>query len=142
MLNVKKLLTKIISKFSIEEFMLTAYNGFDMAYGYGRYDKSTDSVRIYFVGIDSSNLPQNSALFTVPSKYRPAEAYGVPIIYTASTGAGLYYASLLTDGTIVQSAGSTLRGVLGLAEYKLGGVIRQLLSTFATLFNREGVAVC
>lgn len=121
MLNVKKTITKILGRFAIEEFMLTAYSGFDSAYGYGRYDKATGTVRLYFYGIDSTNLPQNTALFTIPDKYKPSQAYGVPIVYTATSGAGVYYASLLTNGTIVQNAGSTLRGIFGLVEYQWGG---------------------
>ena len=121
MKKITTLLNAIRGRLDIEEFSLTAYSGFDSAYGYGRYDKATDSVRLYFYGVDSANLPQNTALFTVPQEYKPAQAYGVPIVYTATTGAGLYYASLQTDGTIRQNAGSTLRGIGGFVEYKLGG---------------------
>lgn len=121
MLNIKKTITKIIGRFGVEEFSLSAYAGFDSAYGYGRYDKATNTVRLYFFGVDTANLPQNTALFTVPDKYKPSQAYGIPIVYTATSGAGVYYASLLTDGTIKQNAGSTLRGILGLVEYTLGG---------------------
>ena len=121
MLNVKSLLTKLLDRVGVVEFNLTPYAGFDNAYGYGRYDKATNSVRLYFFGVDSANLPQNTALFTVPNEYAPSQAYGVPIIYTATSGAGVYYASVLTNGTIVQNAGSTLRGIYGFVEYKLGG---------------------
>lgn len=144
MLDLKALLAKILRRFAIEEFMLTAYAGFDSAYGYGRYDKATDSVRLYFYGVDSANLPRNTALFTVPDKYKPSQAYGVPIVYTATGGVGFYYASLLTNGTIVQNAGSTLRGIFGLVEYQLGGVIESINRFFTTLSSPKdwGWAMC
>ena len=142
MLNVKKTLTKLLGRIGVEEFNLSAYSGFDNAFGVGKYDKATDTVRIYCFGVDTANLPQNTALFTIPSKYKPSGNVGVPMVFGSTGGAGLSYATVKSDGTIVQSAGSTLRSVITVGEYKLGGVIRQLLSTLATAFFRKGVAVC
>lgn len=142
MLNIKKTLTKLLGRMGMEEFNLTvSYSSFDMAYGYGRYDRAANSVRLYFVAYDSANLPQNTALFTVPEKYRPSQTYAVPIVYGASSSVGTYYASLSTDGTIKQNAGSTLRSIFGFVEYKLGGVIRTLKKAISNLY-REEVAVC
>ena len=65
MLNVKKLLTKILDRTGCEYFTLTGYAGFDSVLGYGFYDKSTDTVRLYMYGADSANISTSTVLFTV-----------------------------------------------------------------------------
>ena len=143
MLNVKKTLTKLLGRVGVEEFNLSAYSGFDNAFGVGKYDKATNTVRLYVFGVDTANISSSTALFTVPSAYRPSTNTAMPIAYATSSASGVYYATLnASNGTITQGATNSLRQVIGFCEYTLGGVIRQLLSTLATAFVRKGVAVC
>ena len=142
MLNTKKLLTKLLGRVGVEEFNLSAYSGFDNAFGVGKYDKATDTVRIYIFGVDTANISSSTTLFTVPSDYRPSGNVAIPITYATSSAAGVYYATInATNGNITQGATNSLRQIMGFCEYKLGGVIRTLKNAISNLY-REGVAVC
>lgn len=142
MLNIKKTLTKLFSRIGVEEFNLTVYAGFDNSFGVGKYDKATDTVRLFCWGTDTANLPTGTALFTVPEEYRPSGNVALLMVFGASGGSGTYYSILnSSNGAITQSAGSTLRSVVIWGEYKLGGVIRTLKNAISNLY-REGVAVC
>lgn len=122
MLNVKKTLTKLFSRIGVEEFNLSVYSGFDNAFGVGRYDKATDTVRIYIFGLDTANISSSAALFTVPAEYRPSANVAMPIAYTTSSVAGVYYAIInASNGNITQGATNSLRQIMGFCEYKLGG---------------------
>lgn len=122
MKNITTLLHTIRRRLAIEEFNLTGYAGFDNMVAVGRYDKATDTVRIYCWGLDSANLPTGSALFTVPEQYRPSANVALIMMFTATGGAGTHYAILqAASGAITQNAGNTLRSVLIVGEYKLGG---------------------
>lgn len=103
----------------VEYFTLTGYSGFDNSLGYGFYDKSTDTVRLYMYGMDSVNIGTSVVLFTIPSKYKPPQNIGAPMVYSTASASGVYYALIYTDGTVSQSASSSLRSFVAFGEYKL-----------------------
>lgn len=142
MLNVKKTLTKLFSRIGVEEFNLTGYAGFDNAFGVGKYDKATDTVRLYMFGADSANISSSTTLFTVPEGYRPSgNVPAIAVMATDSSNGIVYYLTVGADGTVKQNLTSYLRRVVAVCEYKLGGVIRTLKNAISNLY-REGVAVC
>ena len=120
MLNVKKLLTKLLGRMGNEYFTLAGYSGFDNAVGYGFYDKAANTVRLYMYGSDSANIPAGT-VFTVPAGYRPSENIGAPMTFTTASAAGTHFLTVHADGTVTHNASSTLRSFQSFAEYKLGG---------------------
>ena len=122
MLNVKKMLTKLLGRVGSEYFTLGSYSGFDNASGYGIYDKSSNTVRLYMFGIDSANIPTSATLFTVPDGYRPTgNTPAIAVMSTDTTYGIVYYATVGTDGTVTQSLTSYLRRFSAVCEYQLGG---------------------
>lgn len=108
------------SKVGVVEFNLTGYAGFDNAFGVGKYDIATDTVRLYCYGTDSANLPTNTALFTVPAEYKPPGNVALLMPFSGTGGAGMHYAVLQSaTGEITQNGGNTLRTVLIFGEYKV-----------------------
>ena len=138
MLDVKALLTKLLGRVGNEYFTLTGYAGVDESVGDGWYDKSTDTVRLYMYGRDSANIP-NGTVFTVPAGYRPSDNIGAPMTFQTASAAGTHFLTVHADGTVTQNASSSLRSFSAYCEYKLGGVVRQLLSA---LTSGRGWAMC
>ena len=103
----------------VEYFTLTGYSGFDSVIGYGFYDKSTDTVRLYMYGADSANISTSTVLFTVPSAYRPPQNIGAPMMFATTAGSGAHYATVSTNGEVKQTASSSLRQFLAFCEYQL-----------------------
>ena len=122
MLDIKKLLTKLLGRVGSEYFTLTPYAGFDSYVGYGFYDKSANTIRLYMFGMDSANIPLSAALFTVPEGYRPTRnTAGIAVLSTDSVNGVSYHITVGTDGTIKQNFTNYLRRVLAVCEYQLGG---------------------
>ena len=120
MLNVKKTLTKLLGRVGSEYFTLGSYSGFDNASGYGIYDKSSNTVRLYMFGIDSGNIPLNTTLFTVPESYRPTgNIPAIAVMATDSTNGIVYYATVGTDGTVKQNLTGYLRRIIAICEYQI-----------------------
>lgn len=106
MLNIKKLLTKILNSFGTN----TTY--VQNSYGLLRLtkDKATNTVRCYGYFRSSTDIGISTVLFIVPSGYRPKEQRAVPMYLT--TGGGIttsYYGYANTDGTIIQQLGASVR---------------------------------
>lgn len=103
-----------------EYFTLGSYSGFDNASGYGIYDKSCNTVRLYMFGIDSANIPTNATLFSVPEEYRPkGNIPAIAVLSTDSTNGIVYYVTVGTDGTVKQNLTSYLRRVIAICEYQI-----------------------
>lgn len=81
--------------------------------GYGIYQKSTNTVRIYLSALGS--VTSNLVAQGIPAKYRPSTSKSVPVI--ASGTAGLGY--IKTDGTIEQQITGTYNSVFAVGEYDL-----------------------
>lgn len=81
--------------------------------GYGIYQRSTNTVRIYLSSLGS--VTSNLVAQGIPAKYRPSESKSIPVI--ASGIAGLGYVK--TDGTIEQQITGTYSSVFAVGEYDL-----------------------
>ena len=120
MIDVKKLLTKIINRFGAETFTGTRSNAISRGDCYGIYDKASDTVRINFYFYNTSSIPSSYILFTIPQKYRPkATKYGTAM-YVTTGGTSAYQCYIATNGSIYQNLGSTILQGHGTIEYILG----------------------
>ena len=127
MLNVKALLTKIVDIYD------TPFK--------------TATCTVSFGTISANSSKSGSTTATSVSGYKPVGITGWANVGNAAFH--LYELHIGSNDDVVANArnntSSQLTGCsvnVYVLYRKLGGVIRQLLSTFATLFNREGVAVC
>ena len=87
-------------------------------YGYILKDPTTKTCRIFVVARSSSNISTSTILAVVPSGYRPKA--NVSLFGAVAAADGLmnaYFGTVKTDGSITQSAGSTIREVFFTGEY-------------------------
>lgn len=136
MLNVKKLLTKVMEMLP----QITDVDGWHTLTNGVRYCKQNDVV--YVDCYLSSGLTISTSyitLATLPAGYRPS-TYMYITSGTNSTYNGVAYVA--PDGTVgaKTASGSTNYCWFQIA-YPLGGVIRTLKKAISNLY-REGVAVC
>ena len=106
MLNLKKLMTKVLNTFGTDVTHVTN------SYGTLRLtkDKATNTVRGYGYFRSSTDLTINTVLFNVPSGYRPKETYSIPMfLSTNSNVATSYFGFVNTEGNITQQLGGTIR---------------------------------
>ena len=66
-------------------------------------------------GSGSSNIPADTALFTVPSAYKPKKTETIPVVTEDLSG----YASIDSTGTFRQSASSSQRTIYLSTEYSI-----------------------
>lgn len=139
MLNVKKLLTKLLD--IVPSWFLAPIDlesGVKIGDVYIRWGTNAQAV-------SSSNPVNWNTTFGVTFAYAPVVLAQVidtqsPSVFSVAVN------NITTTGCTFrrQSNNSTSYTctIVWLAVGKVGGVIRLLLSKFATLFSREGVAVC
>ena len=89
------------------------------AYSAIAYKDPNGSVRVDFFIRSSSNIPNNSAMFTMPTGWRPSEGFGGVATITTSTGMAVFgTTNITTNGQILSpSLSSTTRGIMGHIEY-------------------------
>lgn len=86
---------------------------------FGRYDSASGRVTITAQWRNSGDTSAATALYTIPSEYRPsATKYGVGIVILSSGALASSYV-LGADGTIKQSATNSARGGFCYIEYAL-----------------------
>lgn len=119
-LGMKKLLHKILGRFGVTETYVEAQNGITGGIRLFK-DNSTNTVRCYGYFRRSTDINTSTAIFTVPSEYRPQGNYTVPMFFYTSTGlcAGFYGILTAQSGAITQSLGNTVREGFISAEWKL-----------------------
>ena len=106
-----------------ETFVGTRGSGLTSGDCRGIYDKWTNTVRINFYGLKSSNGAANETLFTIPAEYSPSDnpgggaVIGVMSGSTVQTSCG--WAFINSSGQIKQGATNSLRAICGFIEYKL-----------------------
>lgn len=120
MLNLKKLLTKILTSLGSESFTGTR-NTTNTTQGTctGIYDKATGTVRITLSFTATSSVGTSAELFTIPSAYRPsANKTGAGYGKTSSSTGGI---SIRVDssGVITQRTMGACTGGFGIIEYEL-----------------------
>lgn len=119
MLDVKALLTKVLSRFGNDYTYITASSGITGGLRLFK-DKSTGTIRAYGYFRKSSNITQSDVIFQLPTGWRPSGGWEIPMFFWTSGGiAAAYYGILATDGTIKQSLGSTIREGYMTFEYTL-----------------------
>lgn len=129
MLNIKKTLTKILQNTSANirgtAVTLDSYTSDYYTFPADGYLAATCGA--------SANAQASASL-------RDANGTAITELGGVSNGTWATWAVFVRKGMKVKVSGLANNGHI--FYYPLGGVIRQLLSKFATLFNREGVAVC
>lgn len=129
MLNIKKTLTKILQKTSANvRGTAVTLDSYTSDY----YTFPSDGYLAATCG-SSSNAQASASL-------RDANGTAITELGGLSNGTWATWVVFVRKGMKVKVSGIANNGHVYF--YPLGGVIRQLLSKFATLFNREGVAVC
>ncbi len=119
-MSIKALLTRILDRIGSESFVLTL--GTENGYGYGIYDKSTKTVRIYFwAGATNNTITASTTMFTIPVGYRPSsQKAGVCWLFTTQNTRGFTYLfNINTDGTLKQGFSNYVDRIIGIAEYTL-----------------------
>ena len=109
MLNLKKLLIKMLGRVGSEMTYTTALNGITGGLRLWK-DHSTGTVRCYGYFRRATNISDGTVIFTVPSGFRPPSNYEVPMFLYSSTGVNAgYYGTLHTNGNMYQNLGATIR---------------------------------
>lgn len=119
MLNVKKLLYKMLGRFGRSDTYVEASNGITGGIRLFK-DNSTNTVRCYGYFRRSTDISVSTTIFQVPSGYRPSGNFAVPMfLYTSgNVGAG-FYGVVNAQGIITQSLGSSVREGFISAEWYL-----------------------
>lgn len=117
--SVGDALTSLNNGLIAEEFDLVS--NFSGVNGNGTYNPITKEVHMMVVGASSSNIPMNTALCTIPERYRPnVQKQGGMLYSTESNVIGAYnYIYANVDGTITQTASGYLRRILAVFNYVL-----------------------
>lgn len=85
----------------------------------GKYDRASGLVRINIQWRNSSDTSASTALFTIPSEYRPSVAKGGTGMVVLSSGTIASSYLLGTNGAITQRATNSARGGFAYFEYTL-----------------------
>ena len=117
MLNMKKLITKILLRIGSNTAYVTASNG--ITGGLRLYkDYSTGTVRAYGYFRRASNITDTEVIFKVPTGFRSPYTYEIPMyLNTSSNASAAYYGTLSSSGDIKQSLGSSIREGFIAAEW-------------------------
>lgn len=138
-MSIKQILTKILSRLGTESFTVGRSVGTSGGL-WGTLDKSTGTVRVNFYLNNSADVPADTVLFTIPERYRPKEtAGGSAMIMTSISGTNFlaYAIQIATNGAVTHNGTNRLRSIMGVAEYKVGGVLSSLKNLF-----RRGCLLC
>lgn len=103
-------------RFSISSNISTA----QWPIGYGYYDASTKTARIYFSSRYSANIASGTTHFTIPEPYRPI--IGSPInilVYNDTNSVIIGSQTVETNGKITQGLTGYCRAIIGFGEYKV-----------------------
>lgn len=107
----------------IETFSGTRGSGLTSGDCRGVYDKWTNTVRINFYGLKSSNGAALETLFTIPTKYRRSDNPGGGAVIGAMNGGTVWTSAgwvyIDSSGQIKQGATNYLRAICGFIEYSL-----------------------
>lgn len=121
MLNEKKLLTKLLNRVGETHTTVSAINSITGELNLV-IDKSTNTVRGYGYARRSTDINIATAIFNIPSAYRPSADVKIPMFLYSSSGVNAaYYGVAHPSGDINQLLGSTIREIFTAFEYKLGG---------------------
>ena len=83
-------------------------------------DNSTNTVRAYGYARSGSNINLDTALFTVPSGYRPSSLATIPMTIAVDSGAiAAYYGYVFTNGEVKQHLSGYAREISIFAEWKV-----------------------
>ena len=116
MLSTKKLLYKIIGAFGANGTYVTASTGIDGGLRLWR-DRANGTVRCYGHFRKSSDIAKETALFEIPSGYRPNDTYTVPMFMATASSSTAYYGIVTTAGIMTQSLGNTIRAGIVCGEW-------------------------
>lgn len=86
----------------------------------GMFYPDSGVVTFFYAMRLSENVGMTTALWTIPSEYRPKsnESYG--LFAYISTGTPIaYYGTVRTDGAVVQNASQSCRQIIGVGMYKV-----------------------
>lgn len=127
MLNVKKLFTNILTsistingKLTVAEFTCTRTSAASSGSAKGVYDKAAGTVRIWGQWANSANVASGTALFTIPSDYRPsASQQGYGLLRTSGDVPLPSNYNATATGNITQTGSSQARGGFFYIEYVL-----------------------
>lgn len=121
MLNLKKLLTKILDNFTTVEFSCPKNASISRGNCQGRYSKATGMVTIQFACNSTTDIATTQELFNIPTAYRPsADKAGFGMLRnSANTASATELRARASSGSIVQLGSGTTRSVFGVIEYKL-----------------------
>ena len=119
MLIVKKLFYKILSRFGNEMTYVEAQNGITGGLRLLK-DKGTNTVRCYGYFRRSTDITSSTTIFTVPSGFRPAGNYSIPMFLSTSGNVNVgFYGVLTAQGVLTQALGNTIREGFVSAEWSL-----------------------
>ena len=118
MLDVKKLIAKMLQKSVKFELGYNSSLPVTTERGQGVYDPTNGSVRIFFNLNGDTNISTNAVLLIVPAAYRPSgTVYGSMFARIGASGYAAFEFSLTSDGAIKQSISTSFRGAFGYIEY-------------------------
>lgn len=109
MLSVKKLLTKVLSRFGTDVTVVNAENGITGELRVVK-DRASGTVRCYGYYRRNTDINTSTTIYTIPAAYRPKSDMFVPMfIYTSGGVCAAYFGIVHTNGTINQLLGGTIR---------------------------------
>jgi len=121
--SVKGAISEINSKLSSTRFNLTAISSNQNNFlGYGIFDATTNSVRIYAYAFNSTNPVDSTAVAEgIPEQYRPSSdiIIGVGTIYNGNREYRPSGFTVKSDGSITNRITSSHYGFCCVGEYKL-----------------------
>lgn len=119
MLNIKKLLNKMLGRFGNEMAYVEAQNGITGGLRLFK-DKGTNTVRCYGYFRRSTDIAVSTTIFAVPSGFRPTGNYAVPMFLSTSGNVNVgFYGVLTAQGVLTQSLGNSVREGFVSAEWSL-----------------------
>lgn len=117
MLDVKALLTKILSRFGSDNTYVSASGTITGGLRLIK-DKSTGTVRAYGYFRKTSNITTTETIFQVPSGWRPTTTWEIPMyLYVDGGTSASYFGSINSNGVVNQNLGSVIRGGFTAFEY-------------------------
>ena len=118
MLDLKKLLTKILTHIKSSSALATASGS--PSSSLCRCVKVGDVVDISGFYRRTTDITTAEVLFTVPNGYRPSSTLSIPAYVTNGNNVSLaFYVNIYADGTILQRAGNTMREVFFSGSYRI-----------------------
>lgn len=91
----------------------------EVGVAYGIYDPGAKTVRIYGWARNSSGIPLNSQMFSIPSAYRPSATKNGVGVYVYSNGIGTNQIAVNSNGDITQAWSASTTYCAFIIEYTL-----------------------